>query len=101
MLSRVPRAIPIFIARPNVPALVGIAVYSAMAEYTAIPTNAGTFGLAMKIGIARGTLLSMTAGDTERLEYILAGGPLDRCADAEHHADKGEIVRSEERRVGK
>jgi predicted ATPase/class 3 adenylate cyclase len=58
----------------------------------AIPTSAGTFGLAMKIGIARGTLLSMTAGDTDRLEYILAGGPLDRCADAEHHADKGEIV---------
>jgi class 3 adenylate cyclase/tetratricopeptide (TPR) repeat protein len=46
----------------------------------------------MKIGIARGTLLSMTAGDADRLEYILAGGPLDRCADAEHHAGKGEIV---------
>ncbi|MEO7912227.1 MAG: adenylate/guanylate cyclase domain-containing protein, partial [Roseiflexaceae bacterium] len=68
------------------------AMQAAMTEYAAIPTNAGTFGLAMKIGIARGSLLSMTAGDTDRLEYILAGGPLDRCADAEHHADKGEIV---------
>jgi class 3 adenylate cyclase/tetratricopeptide (TPR) repeat protein len=68
------------------------AMQAAMAEYVAIPTSAGTFGLAMKIGIARGSLLSMTAGDADRLEYILAGGPLDRCADAEHHADKGEIV---------
>jgi class 3 adenylate cyclase/tetratricopeptide (TPR) repeat protein len=68
------------------------AMQAAMPDYAAIPTNAGTFGLAMKIGIARGSLLSMTAGDTDRLEYILAGGPLDRCADAEHHADKGEIV---------
>ena len=68
------------------------AMQAAMPDYAAIPTSAGTFGLAMKIGIARGSLLSMTAGDTDRLEYILAGGPLDRCADAEHHADKGEIV---------
>src|SRR5215216_721134 len=68
------------------------AMQAAMPDYAAIPTSAGMFGLAMKIGIARGSLLSMTAGDTDRLEYILAGGPLDRCADAEHHADKGEIV---------
>jgi class 3 adenylate cyclase/predicted ATPase len=68
------------------------AMQAAMADYATIPTSAGTFGLAMKIGIARGSMLSMTAGDTDRLEYILAGGPLDRCADAEHHADKGEIV---------
>src|SRR4051812_32958410 len=68
------------------------AMQAAMPDYAAIPTSAGIFGLAMKIGISRGSLLSMTAGDTERLEYILAGGPLDRCADAEHHADKGEIV---------
>ena len=68
------------------------AMQAAMPDYAAIPTSAGTFGLAMKIGVARGSLLSMTAGDTDRLEYILAGGPLDRCADAEHHADKGEIV---------
>src|SRR5690349_16415638 len=68
------------------------AMQAAMSDYAAIPTSAGTFGLAMKIGVARGTLLSMTAGDADRLEYILAGGPLDRCADAEHHAGKGEIV---------
>lgn len=68
------------------------AMQAAMTDYAAIPTSSGPFGLAMKIGIARGSMLSMTVGDTDRLEYILAGGPLDRCADAEHHADKGEIV---------
>src|SRR4051812_408718 len=68
------------------------AMQVAMTEYAAIPPGAGTFGRAMKIGIARGSLLNMTAGDADRLEYILAGGPLDRCADAEHHAGKGEIV---------
>jgi adenylate cyclase len=64
-----------------------------MQRYAAIPTSVGTFGLAMKAGLALGPVLCTTVGEAEtRLEYIIAGGVLDRCADAEHHAGKGEVV---------
>ncbi len=47
----------------------------------------------MKAGLAAGGLLCITVGDPEvRLEYIIAGAALDRCADAEHHAGRGEVV---------
>ena len=66
---------------------------AAMSYYAAIPTSAGVFGLAMKAGLAEGTVLSTTIGDAAiRVEPILAGELLDRCADAEHHATKGEVV---------
>src|SRR5262245_13106075 len=42
------------------------AMQAAMTDYAAIPTSAGVFGLAMKIGIARGSRLSMTSGDAAR-----------------------------------
>jgi class 3 adenylate cyclase/predicted ATPase len=63
-----------------------------MSEYAAIQTSAGSFGLAMKAGLARGPILLGVAGDAERLEYIVAGNALDRCAEAEHHATRGEVV---------
>ncbi|MCB0210777.1 MAG: tetratricopeptide repeat protein [Anaerolineae bacterium] len=66
---------------------------SAMHHYKAIPTSAGQFSLAMKAGLALGSVLCTTVGDpTLRLEYIIAGRALDLCADAEHHAGRGEIV---------
>ncbi|MFQ5434575.1 MAG: tetratricopeptide repeat protein, partial [Anaerolineae bacterium] len=64
-----------------------------MADYAAIETRAGTFSLAMKVGIAAGPILATVVGDREvRLEYVLAGSALDKCADAEHHAERDEIV---------
>lgn len=64
-----------------------------MHQYEAIPTSAGTFGLAMKAGLAMGTTLATNVGDLDvRLEYLIAGNLLDLCADAEHHATKGEVV---------
>lgn len=64
-----------------------------MAEYTAIPTSVGTFSLAMKAGLACGPVFCTTVGDErQRLEYIIAGSALDRCAEAEHHATRGEVV---------
>src|SRR5262245_30329260 len=66
---------------------------AAMGRYAAIPTSVGTFGLAMKAGLALGPLFCTTVGDPAiRLEYIIAGRVLDLCADAEHHATKGEVV---------
>src|SRR3954467_9103697 len=65
---------------------------AAMDRYAAIPTSAGTFGLAMKAGLALGPVFCTTVGDQDfRLEYIIAGSVLDACADAEHHAVKGEV----------
>lgn len=64
-----------------------------MERYRDMPTRAGTFSLAMKAGIALGSVLCLNVGDPAiRLEYIIAGKVLDDCADAEHHANKGEIV---------
>ncbi|GAB4581020.1 MAG: adenylate/guanylate cyclase domain-containing protein [Anaerolineales bacterium] len=64
-----------------------------MSDYKAIPTSAGIFELAMKAGLASGSLLTTVVGDPNvRLEYIIAGTALDLCAEAEHHASRGEVV---------
>ena len=64
-----------------------------MHRYEAMPTSAGPFNLAMKAGLAMGPILCTTVGDpATRLEYIIAGLVLDLCAEAEHHATKGEVV---------
>lgn len=70
-----------------------LAMQAEMDRYVAIPTLVGSYSLMMKAGIAAGTILCTTVGDpTLRLEYIIAGEALDRCADAEHHAQKGQVV---------
>ena len=47
----------------------------------------------MKAGLALGPVLCTIVGDPAiRLEYIIAGEVLDRCADAEHHATSGDVV---------
>ncbi len=64
-----------------------------MGDYAAIPTQAGTFSLTMKAGLASGQLLSAVVGHSIlRLENIIAGRLLDRAAEAEHHAQKGDVV---------
>jgi class 3 adenylate cyclase/tetratricopeptide (TPR) repeat protein len=64
-----------------------------MHRYESIATSAGSFRLAMKIGLAKGPVLSATVGDpTIRLEYIIAGQVLDLAAEAEHQASPGEVI---------
>jgi predicted ATPase/class 3 adenylate cyclase len=64
-----------------------------MAGFQTIVTRAGTFGLAMKAGLAAGPLLSTVMGDPAiRLCYVLAGPALDRATAAERHAGRGEVV---------
>lgn len=66
---------------------------AAMDRYAIIPTSAGVFSLGMKVGLAMGQVFATTVGDPAiRLEHILAGSVLDRCAEAEHHANRGEVV---------
>jgi class 3 adenylate cyclase/tetratricopeptide (TPR) repeat protein len=64
-----------------------------MIDYKGIETSAGQFDLAMKAGLAMGSIYTSTVGDPDlRLEYIIAGETLDFCADAEHEANPGEVV---------
>ncbi len=64
-----------------------------MSEFQAVPTKGGVFTLRMKIGMSGGSVLSLSVGDPQQgLEYVLAGRPLDRMVEAEHHAQAGEVV---------
>lgn len=66
---------------------------ASMKQYEAISTRVGTFNLAMKAGLAAGTLVCTIIGDPDiRLEYIIAGSALDESAEAEHHANRGEVM---------
>ncbi len=64
-----------------------------MGRYAAIPTSAGTFSLAMTAGLALGPIIRVIVGDPAiRYEHIIAGKALDLCAEAEHLAERGEVV---------
>lgn len=68
-------------------------VQAQMKANETITTRVGDFKLAIKIGLAMGGVLCLTVGDpASRLEYVIAGEILDRCAEAEHHAEKGDVV---------
>ena len=58
-----------------------------------IPTPIGTVTLKMKIGMAYGPVKRFNLGLAEYgYEDVLAGATLDLMADAEHHAEPGEII---------
>ncbi len=64
-----------------------------MDRYAALDTRAGTFVLSMKAGLAAGGFFCTTVGDPAvGYKFIIAGEPLDLCAEAEHRADQGEVV---------
>jgi class 3 adenylate cyclase/tetratricopeptide (TPR) repeat protein len=68
-------------------------MHAAVGRFERVTTRAGTFGVAMRVGLAAGPLLMTIMGDpTIRLEPVLAGEALDRAATAEHHARSGEIL---------
>ena len=70
-----------------------LAMQALMLPYAAISTRAGSFSLAIKIGLANGPVLSAIVGDPAlRLQSVLAGSALDRAAEAEHHARTGEVL---------
>ena len=64
-----------------------------MSAYTKLPTSVGNFQLQMKAGLAMGTAYSTSVGvQSIRIEFIVAGQVLDKCADAEHHANRGDVI---------
>ena len=69
-----------------------LSVAGSVSTYEA-DTPFGKFSLRLKIGIASGTVQFMVLGDpATRLEYIFSGDPIDKTAEAEHHAAPSEIV---------
>jgi class 3 adenylate cyclase/tetratricopeptide (TPR) repeat protein len=66
---------------------------AAMPHYAAIRTRAGVFGMGMQAGLAMGEVLCTTVGDPAlRLMPVIAGSAVDRCAEAERYAGRGEVV---------
>ena len=72
----------------------GLSMQQAMGQFGAIKTSSGqAIPLAMKVAIAAGPVRRFQLGDPQ-VQFIdtLAGATLDRMAEAEHHANKGEVV---------
>ncbi|GAB4431404.1 MAG: adenylate/guanylate cyclase domain-containing protein [Anaerolineae bacterium] len=73
------------------------AMQAAMVEFATLPTSAGPVALGMKIGIGAGEILVMRVGGVfNRWEYVIAGDPLRQVAEAEHQAERGDVILSPE-----
>jgi len=70
----------------------GIAMLEKMKEYSKVESRAGDFELAMKIGCAAGPVQIGVVGPPGGADYYALGEPLDASADAEHHAQRGDLV---------
>ena len=69
----------------------------AMGEFSTLATSVGPVELGMKISIGAGEVFGLSLGGVEgRWPYLIAGDPLRQVAEAEHHAQRGEIVLSPE-----
>ncbi len=66
---------------------------AAVTGFRTVATRAGTFGLAMKVGLGAGLVVQIIVGDPKiRLQPLLAGPALDEATAAEHLARSGEII---------
>ncbi|HET7031344.1 MAG TPA: AAA family ATPase, partial [Candidatus Limnocylindrales bacterium] len=72
----------------------GLAMQDAMARVGRITTPGGaSVQLALKVAIAVGRARRFVVGDPQiQLIDVLAGALIDDLADAEHHAEKGDVV---------
>lgn len=75
----------------------GLAMQDAMARVGSITTPGGTaVQLQLKVAVASGRARRFVVGDPAiQLIDVLAGALIDDLADAEHHAEKGEVVLDE------
>jgi class 3 adenylate cyclase/tetratricopeptide (TPR) repeat protein len=82
-------------ARGTVRRAVGCALsmQAATRRFQAMTTRAGTFPLAMRVGLGAGRVLAAVVGDpATRLEHVLAGEAIDRAVAAERRAASGQVV---------
>ena len=72
----------------------GLALQEAMQQFTAIKTPSGnTVSLALKVAVSAGAVRRFLVGDPV-IQYkdVMAGSTLERMADGEGYADKGEVI---------
>ena len=65
-------------------------------EFTQVQIFQELFNLNMKVGHSSGLLFAATVGDSSHLEYVLTGSAVERTAQAEAAAHRGEIIVSQE-----
>jgi class 3 adenylate cyclase len=70
----------------------GLAMQGLMPRFCSIPTPAGEFTLRMKAGVATGEAHFFLVEGAGRRDYVYSGDPVDGSAEAEHHAEAGEVV---------
>lgn len=72
----------------------GLAMQEAMAQFSSVVTPAGTVvSLGMKAAVAVGPVRRFMVGDPQtQVIDLLAGATLARMVEAEHHAERGEVV---------
>ena len=72
----------------------GLAMQMAMEQFSRVPgPGNSTFSLAVKAAVASGPVRRFLVGDPQiQVIDTLAGTTLDRLAEVEHHAQKGEVV---------
>ncbi|MCX7829624.1 MAG: hypothetical protein N2445_00985 [Acidobacteria bacterium] len=64
-----------------------------MEDFFNLSVGEEKFSLSMKIGISKGeALFGLLGKDKGGYDYFVAGTPLDESAEAEHNAEKGEII---------
>ena len=70
-----------------------LALQASSSRYAALETSSGSFTLAMRVGLADGSVYCTVVGDpASRLEPIIAGSVLKRAAAAEAAAAPAEVV---------
>lgn len=70
-----------------------VQMQQALATHGRIPTPIGDVVLKMKIGLAYGSVKRFALGlDEFGYEDVIAGATMDRMAEAEHHAEPGDIM---------
>jgi class 3 adenylate cyclase/tetratricopeptide (TPR) repeat protein len=62
-------------------------------QFRAVATGAGTFTLAIRVGLGAGGVLMAVVGDPDtRLEHVLAGEAVNRAVAAERRAAQGQVL---------
>ncbi len=73
------------------------AMQAAMSQFASLPTSVGPVALGMKIGLGAGEIrAAQIGGMLNHWEYVIAGDPLRQVAEAEHRAQRGDIILSPE-----
>lgn len=87
-------AMTIFFPSPIEKALkTSLVLQKECSNFQNVHTKAGIFSLGMKIGVSYGDVtLGIVGNKTIGFDYFASGDALDKSAEAEHHAQKGEVL---------